>query len=394
MDIRLRPVSFSSPHVVVEEPMELWLRGKTLPGQEKVSWPYRAFWFAGVPEEPTELFAIAGLWELSAWASLSKHDDASVIYRKTIAVPSGPLRVEVPLKGRDVIGKVLTPEGAPLQGARVLIAREDAERLDSEPLGMRTDENGQFHFLGLATTSTCRLIVTHPSYMPGSWPLNPSSFDQPQCYQLQPMQPLLRPPPAAHEPSAPSFLIRGVVRDGRDGTPMASAIVQGTMETDSDGSFSLHGRALPSRERGLLLTVQKEGFLPHSERVSIPAGETFHEVRLQPGGIEAIVSFQDARGEPLPAVEIALDDDRHPTLCALFNNQRDWSRSGESVGGLVRLRGLGPGSYALDVWLFDCWVSTTTIELAPAPARQEITARLEETMDELRARIAEELGDQ
>jgi len=196
--------------------------------------------------------------------------------------PSGPGSATADLVGvlRDEV------TGVPLPSATLVLVRHPGV-LQAGPEGRsfspadllaqgRTDADGSFHLCGVPAGSGMGLSIRFPGRPPATL-----RVDLPAGTTVREEVPV----PA----TAPAGISGRVISDG-DGRPIAGADVHvagaggGDTKTGSDGAFHVDGVTPGSHE----VTVQREGFGPASDTVSLAGGEGLHlEVRLPAHAVTA-----------------------------------------------------------------------------------------------------------
>jgi protocatechuate 3,4-dioxygenase beta subunit len=286
----------------------------------------------------------AGRYVAVAWAPGFAKSYQEVAVPIATATTQVVARIQLELQaGAPVAGRVLSPDGAPVAGARVrfsamsgFVARADAVR-DA----VTTDVDGRFRFDALPR-GTFRFLATHTTYAPGS--SSPITLDG-----------------TSERNDVEIRLAAGAVLAGRvvtkDGKPAPSATIRITARTngaaydaprqtyaDADGHFEMTG--LPRRE--MLVVALHES--ASSDIVPVDLAKTPEQrdvviVLDQDGAIAGVVVDQNGKPVDGAAVWAALTVG---TGDMKFQRQlRGYSQELSDAGGRFAIHGLRPGSYKL-----------------------------------------------
>jgi len=272
---------------------------------------------------------------------------------KLVSVPESTtqaLEVAVELRrGGRVSGRVITTDGQPVEGARVLAENTAAlfSLADSERDGAQTNEEGRFSLEAVAE-GTCRLTASHPDH--------PTTSSRPVTVSLS------RPVPDVEIVMKQGAAIAGRVigTDGSpaawarvrctrtDATPFAGGTIGGHRQrgatADGEGNFELKG--LPLAE--LVLMAVSEVASSDTVQVDLSQGGRIEgiELRLAAGGTISGKVITDT-GEPVADAEVLA----RPDFWAGGLNRKTRLRGRSSTvtdgGGNFTFSGLCEGSYRL-----------------------------------------------
>lgn len=282
---------------------------------------------------------VQGGYQLAAWAP----GFARAFQWVRVDGPDTAVRIAL-RKGASVSGRVVTEDGTPVAGARVLYsgASEWSVQPDERLDGKLTDADGKFVFDAVAAGSM-RFDARHPDYAPGSSKIVTLDGSTP----VEDVEVVL--PRGA--------MIAGVVVDG-GGAPVASARVRvgvagagfasaGPRQVFSDDQGAWTVKGLPRRE--LEAVALSDAGSSATVPVDASAGDVAG-VKLvvdQTGEIAGIVV--DSAGEPIEGIQVQAGPDFRQ---GGGGDMSQWRLRGPSqeltdAGGQFRLTGLAPGSYRI-----------------------------------------------
>lgn len=197
-------------------------------------------------------------------------------------------------------------------------------------------------------------------------------------------------------PPAPMALTvhRGVVLDAASGEPVSHARVRLTGQntsnwvvSDMDGSFEVRSVAGVHGLRAM-----REGYLPRTvpDR-EYTAGETYHELALQPGGHPLVVRLHDRDGVRMPTVDVRFADaagaERY-CLVQRSESNTSWRTHFTAAEGVLAFASVEPGPLTLEVSIGGIPLGAATVEVFGGRAPQELDVEFEKSLEELRAKIS------
>ncbi|MCZ6597454.1 MAG: carboxypeptidase-like regulatory domain-containing protein [Planctomycetota bacterium] len=244
--------------------------------------------------------------------------------------------------GTRVFGRFLDADGNPVANTKFSIVPKRNRGQSIE--GMRasaTNEDGNYAFVA-PTAETYSLMLT---YGMGAKLVLCAEIDVPELTEYE------------HDVLISRAGIRGTVTDGRNGEPIASAVIlvervddhdfdhtlAGKTITDADGRYSLSG-LVPGAYVVHSATIEADLGFSTSEQVILQGEDdeaSVLDLALFPGGSLRVV-VTDPEGEPVPGAIVELSGGPHGASCC--------QDADTNQAGMETLIGIRPGEHRLRVW--------------------------------------------
>jgi len=193
----------------------------------------------------------------------------------------------------------------------------------------------------------------------------------------------------------PQALHEGLVTDAATGAPLAGASVllrsrnaARQCMTDAGGRFRLVG--LPG---ACTILVAHEGYLRTEVEETVYDSRPYvHRFALEPGGRTLLVRFLDRDGQPLPDLQAyGYGEDGKPLLSLGRGGGfgTPWYGWPVPSGQFLELTAVPPGPLRFSLSLGGVTLGECSVDVGAGAAPQEATLRLDRSLAELRAAVAE-----